>query len=359
MIALRAAGTINAKGARAKVITFGAALAQVVMPDKDGKIGDVVQCVGIAERLGLRPDLKVLRPRPPWSWLAPRGPLDPREAPGALSSPLAPPYPDIAIASGRRAAPAMRALKRASGGRSFTCFLKDPRTGPGAADVIWVPEHDPLRGPNVVVTLTSPHGITPERLAAERGAPDPRLAVLPPPRTGLVLGGRSSHYRFEKADVERLVAIARLALADGAGLMVTPSRRTSPTLVAALAALADEPPFRARAFVWDGRGPNPYVALLALADALVVTGDSVNMLGEAAATGAPVHVVEPSGGHPKVTRFIDGLVARGAVRRWAGRLRGCHARHCPHRGGPLSGLHSRTGSFGNDNCSRARQSGVT
>lgn len=286
----------------------------------DGKVGDVVQCVGIAERLGLRPDLKVLRPRPPWSWLAPRGPLDPREAPGAGQGPLAPPYPDLAIASGRRAVAALPALKQASRGRTFTLFLKDPRTGPGAADLIWVPEHDPLRAANVVVTLTSPHGITPERLAAERRVPDPRLGTLPQPRTCLVLGGRSSHHRFETADVERLLAIARQVLADGGSLMVTPSRRTPPDLIAPLAALADEPTFRTRATVWDGGDPNPYVAMLALADTLVVTGDSVNMLGEATATGVPVHVVEPSGGHPKMTRFIDGLVAQGAVRRWTGRL---------------------------------------
>ena len=44
------------------------------------------------------------------------------------------------------------------------------------------------------------------------------------------------------------------------------------------------------------------------------------MVGEATATGAPVHVYEPSGGHPKVTRYLDRLTEVGAVRRWAGRL---------------------------------------
>ena len=58
----------------------------------------------------------------------------------------------------------------------------------------------------------------------------------------------------------------------------------------------------------------------AQADAIVVTGDSVNMVGEACATGAPVHVYEPSGGSPKITRFIDRLIDAGAVRRWSGKL---------------------------------------
>ena len=40
--------------------------------------------------------------------------------------------------------------------------------------------------------------------------------------------------------------------------------------------------------VWDGTGDNPYFAYLALADALLVTADSVSMVSEAAATGKPV-----------------------------------------------------------------------
>jgi mitochondrial fission protein ELM1 len=61
--------------------------------------------------------------------------------------------------------------------------------------------------------------------------------------------------------------------------------------------------------------------MLALADALLVTGDSANMVGEAAATGRPVHVFEPTGGGSrKLAASIDALVARGAARRWAGRI---------------------------------------
>lgn len=70
----------------------------------------------------------------------PRGPVDPREAPGRPGSPLRPPWPDLVVASGRRAVAYLRAVKRASGGRCFTVFLKDPRTGPGAADIVWAPD---------------------------------------------------------------------------------------------------------------------------------------------------------------------------------------------------------------------------
>jgi hypothetical protein len=282
----------------------------------DGKAGDEVQCLGVAEALGLAPEIRRVAPRAPFAWAMPRGPVDPREGPDRPGSPIRPPYPDLLVASGRRAVPYVRAVKRLSGGRTFTVILKDPRTGPGAADLIWTPAHDRLRGANVLVTLTSPHRISAARLAAERAAPDPRLASLPRPRVAVLAGGDSRHHRFTPADIARFVA-GLTALADGgAAPMITASRRTPATLREALERLAR----RAGGFFWDGTGPNPYAALLALADAVVVTADSANMVGEAAATGAPVLVFEPSGGHPKLSRFLEGLVSHGAVRTFTGRL---------------------------------------
>ncbi|WP_353187005.1 ELM1/GtrOC1 family putative glycosyltransferase, partial [Bosea sp. (in: a-proteobacteria)] len=95
----------------------------------DGKAGDESQCLGVAERLGVEPEIRRVAPRKPFAWLMPRGPIDPREAPDRPGSPIRPPFPDIAIASGRRAVAYLRALEKASNGRSFTVFLKDPRTG--------------------------------------------------------------------------------------------------------------------------------------------------------------------------------------------------------------------------------------
>jgi hypothetical protein len=97
--------------------------------------------------------------------------------------------------------------------------------------------------------------------------------------------------------------------------MVTPSRRTPSSVLNAVrdAALKN-------AFVWDGAGANPYLAILAHAASIIVTGDSVNMVGEALATGKPVQVYEPSGGHRKISAYLDRLEALGAVRRWQGRL---------------------------------------
>ena len=192
----------------------------------DGKIGDEVHCFGIAAALGLVPQRRLVAPRKPWSWLAPYGPPDWRDRPGRPGSPIAPPFPDIAIASGRRTVPYLRAVKRASGGRTFTVFSKDPYRGTDAADVIYVPEHDKLRGHNVVTTLTSPHRLTVAGFAAARADEDPRLRGLARPRVGFILGGPSGSFRFDPADAARLAEIARDVLDSGHSVIVTPSRRT-------------------------------------------------------------------------------------------------------------------------------------
>ncbi len=282
-----------------------------------GKAGHEVQSLGIARALGIEPSIKPVRPRLLYRALAPWGPADPRDA----AQWAAPPFPDIAIAGGRATIPGLRALKRASGGRVFTICLQDPRAGTSAADLIWVPEHDRLRGENVVVTLTSPHGLSAAVLAQARASPDPRIAALQAPRAALVLGGPSAHHRYEARDLNALARIACDIAASGHSLMVTPSRRTPPQAVGmitdALALIGAGPD---RAFVWDGAGANPYAQMLAHAEAIVVTADSANMLGEALAPGVPVHIYEPSGGHPKMTAFLERLIGEGCARRWRGAL---------------------------------------
>ena len=73
-------------------------------------------------------------------------------------------------------------------------------------------------------------------------------------------------------------------------------------------------------FIWDGTGENPYFAFLAAADVVLVTEDSANMATEAASSGRPVLLLPLDGGSDKFTRLHEDLIARGAARRFEGRL---------------------------------------
>ncbi len=284
----------------------------------DGKAGDELQCLGVAEALGDNISIRRVTPRKPWVWLAPFGSIDPKDAPNKPGSPLEGPFPDCVIASGRRAVPYLRAIRKHAP-ETFTVFLKDPRTGAKTADLIWVPQHDGLRGDNVLATITPPHRLTPEKLSAARKSGDPRLSSLPTPRVAVLIGGKSRHHDFTAADVTRLMEELTGLVESGAHLMITASRRTPPALHDALKALVAA---HAHQFLWDGSGENPYLAMLALADYVVATADSFNMIGEATATGKPILVFEPSGGHKKLSAFIRSLMDYGAVHPLTARLEG-------------------------------------
>ncbi|PZN99841.1 MAG: nucleoside-diphosphate sugar epimerase, partial [Hyphomicrobiales bacterium] len=268
--------------------------------------------------LGVVPEIRRVAPRKPFAWLMPRGPIDPREGPDRPDSPIRPPFPDILIASGRRAVAYVRAVKKASNGATFTVILKDPRTGPAAADFIWVAEHDRLRGPNVLVTTTSPHRLAPQRLEQARAVPLPAIAALPTPRAAVLVGGDSRHHRFRPEDVVRFAGELDALARSGVALMGSRSRRTPPELDKAVAAVFA----RHGGWWWDGTGENPYVGLLANADVIVTTADSTNMIGEATATGVPILVFEPHGGHGKLAKFLEALKREGMVHHFEGRMEG-------------------------------------
>jgi len=276
----------------------------------DGKAGHEALSLGVAEALGVKAEIKRVAPAGLWKAIAPWGPVSPRERFGTPHTQFAPPWPQIAIAAGRTTTPYIRALKRKAGLKTFTVVLMDPKTGTATADLFWVPEHDRRRGPNVIATLTAPHAQSPERLAALRASADHGLAALKEPRVAVLVGGPNDRYRYPPAVIERFAATVR-SLADlGAGLMITVSRRTPPALVAAL----DEVVRGRDVVFWKGEGANPYPAFLACADAFLVTADSVNMAGEAAATGRPIYVFEPEGGAEKFKTFHAALHEMGVTR---------------------------------------------
>jgi mitochondrial fission protein ELM1 len=66
--------------------------------------------------------------------------------------------------------------------------------------------------------------------------------------------------------------------------------------------------------------PNPDLGLLALADAIVVTQDSVSMISEALATAKPVYWWPMRGHSRRLQLFVDTITRDGLARRFDGRI---------------------------------------
>ncbi len=287
----------------------------------DGKIGMENQCVGLAEALGLKPLVKRIKLRTLWRLLTPYLRLGKRFAFSSAGDAIAPPWPDLLITTGRQSIPAALRVRNASGRRTVCVHIQDPVLDPQRFDLVIVPRHDATRGVGVMTTRGGLHRLSPSLLAAEANKFRPLFAHLPRPWVAVLIGGTNGVYQLSPREMVPLVKqITNMAQETGCGLLVTPSRRTGADNLAILqAALHDVPHY-----LWDGTGDNPYYSMLALADAILVTCDSVNMVSEAATTGKPVHVLHLPGGSDKFARFHQALQDDGITRPFAGRLEQWH-----------------------------------
>jgi mitochondrial fission protein ELM1 len=285
----------------------------------DGSVGMEAQGIAVAEAVGLPYALKRVRvtgalrllPARLQIYLPPARLL----AFVAANEPLRAPWPRLVISIGRRSVPIALAIKRVTS--AFALHIQNPKVSARHFDLIAAPQHDGFSGANVISTFGAVHSVTRARLAeaAQRGAGP--IEALPRPRLAVLLGGESQAFSFPPDLAASFgAALAGVARESGGSLLVTPSRRTSPEALSALsAAIAGVPHF-----VWDGLGENPYFAFLALADAIVATEDSVNMVTEAAGTGKPVYVQALKGRSRRLKHFHALMQERGATRPFAGRL---------------------------------------
>jgi mitochondrial fission protein ELM1 len=297
------------------------------------RAGERSQILGLAEALGWPFEVKTLIHRP-WDWvpgLTRRVSLAGVDR--ASRAQLAPPWPDLVISAGMRNEPVCRWIKARSGGRTRLVQIGRPWVHYRELDlVITTPQYRLPERHDVLQNLGTIHRVTPQSLAAAAAEWAPRFAALPRPRIGVIVGGHSGPYTLGPGAAARLgrMASAR-ARAEGGSLLITTSSRTPPAAAAALLETVSCPHY---AYVLGAdAGENPYLGILAEADALIVTGDSIAMLSEAVAAGKPVSIFDLDGpeadgrlggrayrwlmrhGHPRLTRdltlFHDALIDSG------------------------------------------------
>lgn len=276
----------------------------------EGMAGTENQCLGVAEALGIPPIVHRISLRQPWKSLTPWLGL---EQPWTFMPPFSEPWPDLLLASGRKSVAASRFIKKASKGRTFTVQIQDPKTSPEQFDLVAVPRHDFLRGPNVVVTLGAPNRLNSQKLAEAKSDFAHLFSPMPSPRIAVLIGGSSKTHSLTIDHMSRLGA--QLRSLEG-GLMITASRRTGPQEKNAMIDSLETRDY----YFWDGTGDNPYFGILAWADYILVTEDSVSMLSDAATTGKPVYTIPLDGGSRRFDLLHAGFREEGIARPFAGRL---------------------------------------
>jgi mitochondrial fission protein ELM1 len=250
--------------------------------------GDNNQVLALAEVLGLPFETKSLRYNQ-WRRLQPRllGATLRSLTPGSRATVAGDP-PDLTISTGHRSVPVVQELRRRSGGRTRSVHVGNPRLSPAHFDlVVPTPEYPVPDHPNV---LRVPFALTREKPVL---APDPGAAWLetyPAPRRLLAIGGPTLNWSLDKGGVlDALADLLAAAAQDGGSVLVVGSPRTPKEVLRAVReALAGA---RVPAMLVPNDGRPSYPELLAAADTIFVTADSVAMVADAVMTGKPVGLV--------------------------------------------------------------------
>jgi mitochondrial fission protein ELM1 len=285
----------------------------------DGKMGHSTQSEGLAKSLGWPYEIKQLHfhtwnntQKLLWSLLPPHI-LGLKKT---QSSPLEPPWPDVVISTGWRPAPIARWIREQNGGK--TRIIQLGRKGGGSADLFDVVVTPAYYGfaphPHRIETLAPLNEVTQENLDKVSQRWPNLFENAPHPRIVLVVGGSTSRFTFTP---EMAYAIGNqlkdLSNSCGGKIFAVTSPRTGNEVSQALkSALGPDQHFHQ----WQPhQSDNPYLAYLAGADVIIVTGESESMLAEAASLGKPVYIIPLSENPPTLkTRLSEAIVQRAQSR---------------------------------------------
>jgi hypothetical protein len=253
-------------------------------------------------QLLLRPDL----------WPSPMSAL-----PDEQAKLLAPPWPDVWLAAGRRSIPYSRMMRQLSRGRTLVVQTQNPKVALSSFDLVIPPAHDDVSGPNVFPIIGPPTWFSKQRIDDARSRFG-HLLEKSGQKVLVSLGGDSKTHKMTEANAAQIERDIR-AIAPGRQLWISVSRRTPEHARHRFRAAAIE----LGAVFWENEqrdGPNPYVAFLSLCDLALVTEDSANLIADPAFFATPVYILQLTGESERFKRLHQGFIDRGAARWFEGKL---------------------------------------
>ena len=191
----------------------------------------------------------------------------------------------IIISCGRKSVIPSIALKKRLGNQIFNIHIQDPKVSFEHFDLIVSPEHDRLRGENIINTTGAIHYLTKKEINDN----SKYLGIEKDKRKELVafiIGGPNKYYNYSEKQIHELFnKVKTLFTPDKFKIIVIPSYRT-PENILKIAFNT----FSINHHVEKNIDKKAYLSALAISNYIVVTCDSTSMISEAAMTGKPVYI---------------------------------------------------------------------
>ena len=190
----------------------------------------------------------------------------------------------IIISCGRKSVIPSIALKKRLGKEIFTIHIQNPKVSLNHFDLIISPEHDNMKGDNVISTTGAIHYLTKKEIKENSnylGLEKEKKKLV-----AFIIGGPNKYYAYsEKIIHQTFNKVKTLFTPDKYRIIVIPSYRTPAKVIKKA-----YDTFNFNHHVVKEVDKKAYLSALAISDYIVVTCDSTSMISEAAITGKPVYI---------------------------------------------------------------------
>ena len=193
---------------------------------------------------------------------------------------------DVIISCGRKSVIPSIHLKNNSNKKVFNIHIQDPKVDLKHFDFIVAPEHDSIKGQNVIRTKGAIHYLTENEINENKDylnsfiKKDERIIWT------LIMGGPTKYYDYSTKNINEIFkTLSELSKKHNFQLVVIPSMRTPANIIQyAKEYFGDD-----HTVIMDV-DKKAYLSALAIAQKIIVTCDSSSMISEAALTGKPIYV---------------------------------------------------------------------
>ena len=197
---------------------------------------------------------------------------------------------DIIISCGRKSVIPSIHLKKNSKKKVLNIHIQDPKVNFNNFDFIVAPEHDSIKGKNVITTKGAIHYLTDNEIIENKDYLNSFIKKDQRKICSLILGGPTKYYDYSLKNMKNIFSILNdLLKKNNFQLIVIPSMRTPKNLIA----YAKEY-FGENHTIIDDIDKKAYLSALSISQNIVVTCDSSSMISEAALTGKPIYVANIS-----------------------------------------------------------------
>jgi mitochondrial fission protein ELM1 len=218
------------------------------------------------------------------------------------------PFPDIIISSGRRTAAVAAFIKKKNPNTKIIQILWHELNN-NLFDVVILPKHDKYQASNIIYIDGALTNISPRVLEDEKAQNPSLFTDFALNKIALLIGGDTKKGNLtEKHILELIAKVNTIALDTSSALLISTSRRTNPALIQTL-----KDNIKVPYFMYDVNQdtPNPYNAMLAYANIIITTGDSISMVTDACSSGKRVMIYQnPDFIGSKHYQFINSMFAQ-------------------------------------------------